>query len=101
MRCCKFINFYQTPTEFVREMERRLEWPRYGTFTFNNYVGYAYDAIWTIGLMLNRTVGMLKETNNIKRLEDFTYIDNEMYQLFFDGLAATDFFGATVNYILL
>lgn len=47
--------------------------------------------------MLNRTAGILKETNNSKRIEDFSYKDTEMTKLFFDSLADTDFFGASVS----
>lgn len=96
--CVNFQFFIeQTPKEFLEELNRRLSWPRYHTYTSNNYVSYAYDAIWAIGLMLNRTAGILKETNNSKRIEDFSYKDNEMTKLFFDSLADTDFFGASVS----
>lgn len=53
--------------------------------------------MWAIGLALNLSAGILNELGNPKRLEDYSYTDKELYQLLFDGLATTDFFGATVS----
>ncbi|XP_071835074.1 gamma-aminobutyric acid type B receptor subunit 1-like [Apostichopus japonicus] len=84
-----------TPIGFVEEMKRRLTWPKYQAYTFNSYTAYSYDAIWTIGLLLNRSAGIMQESSSPKRLEDFTYTDVDLYQLFLDGLSTTDFFGAS------
>ncbi|XP_071835075.1 gamma-aminobutyric acid type B receptor subunit 1-like [Apostichopus japonicus] len=84
-----------TPIGFVEEMKHRLTWPKYQAYTFNSYTAYTYDAIWTIGLLLNRSARILQESSSPKRLEDFTYTDVDLYQLFLDGLSTTDFFGAT------
>lgn len=72
-------------------------WPRYRGFTLNDYLAYTFDAVWSIGLMLNRTANKLKQRKSLKRLEDFTYSDDELYKLFFNGMAATDFAGASVT----
>ncbi|XP_071835076.1 gamma-aminobutyric acid type B receptor subunit 1-like [Apostichopus japonicus] len=84
-----------TPIGFVEETKHRLTWPKYQAYTFNSYTAYTYDAIWTIGLLLNRSAGILQESSSPKHLEDFTYTDVDLYQLFLDGLSTTDFFGAS------
>ncbi|XP_071835071.1 gamma-aminobutyric acid type B receptor subunit 1-like isoform X2 [Apostichopus japonicus] len=83
------------PSELLEEVKRRLLWPRYRGFTLNDYLAYTFDAVWSIGLMLNRTANKLKQRKSLKRLEDFTYSDDELYKLFFNGMAATDFAGAS------
>ncbi|XP_071835073.1 uncharacterized protein [Apostichopus japonicus] len=84
-----------TPIGFVEEMKHRLTLPKYQAYTFNSYTAYTYDAIWTIGLLLNRSAGKLQDKSSPKRLEDFTYTDVDLYQLFLNGLSTTDFFGAS------
>ncbi len=72
-------------------------------YTWNDLSPFGYDAAWAIALMLNRSVGVLEHTvfsdNKPRRLEDFTYDDKEMAQVFFDLLKETDFTGATVSMI--
>lgn len=60
-------------------------------------MAYTYDSVWAIGLALNYTAKMLLDSNETKHLEDFTYMDNELYNHLFDGLAKVDFFGASVS----
>ena len=73
-------------------------------YTWNDLSPFGYDAAWAIALMLNRSVGVLEHTvfsdNKPRRLEDFTYDDKEMAQVFFDLLKETDFTGATVSMIV-
>ncbi|KAJ8044404.1 hypothetical protein HOLleu_07141 [Holothuria leucospilota] len=63
-------------------------------------MAYAYDAVWAIALMLNSSATILKEGNSKKGIEDFTYTDTDMYDLFFQEMAATDFSGASVRMII-
>ncbi|XP_071835077.1 gamma-aminobutyric acid type B receptor subunit 1-like [Apostichopus japonicus] len=84
-----------TPAEFLEEIGTRLYYPQYNAYTANNYMAYTYDSVWAIGLALNYTAKMLLDSNETKHLEDFTYMDNELYNHLFDGLAKVDFFGAS------
>ncbi|XP_071510584.1 gamma-aminobutyric acid type B receptor subunit 2-like [Diadema antillarum] len=61
------------------------------------YGAPAYDAVWAIALMLNRTASALQTSSSDrwKRLEDFNYDDNELGRLFFDNLNTTEFRGVT------
>lgn len=62
-------------------------------------MAYTYDSVWAIGLALNYTAKMLLDSNETKHLEDFTYMDKELYNHLFDGLAKVDFFGASVSWL--
>ncbi|KAJ8044397.1 Gamma-aminobutyric acid type B receptor subunit 1 [Holothuria leucospilota] len=87
----------QTPAEFLEIMKKQIQRPQYKTYTLNNYMAYAYDAVWAMGLVLNRTATVLREKNSSKRLEDFTYTDGDLYDILFQEMAATAFFGASVS----
>ncbi|KAJ8044401.1 Gamma-aminobutyric acid type B receptor subunit 1 [Holothuria leucospilota] len=89
------VTYFQTPQEFLDEIKKRLLWPQYRNYTINNYISYSYDAVWTIALMLNRSSKLLKERRFGKRLEDFSYTDDDMRNLFFEEMATTDFFGTS------
>lgn len=61
-------------------------------------MAYTFDAVWSIALMLNRTLqsGGIRSaaTRGMTSLD----VDSEtLHQLFFDGLAETNFFGASVR----
>lgn len=70
-------------------------------YTWNHLSPFGYDAAWALALMLNRSIDVLSHRNfsngKTRRLEDFTYDDAEMAQVFFDLLKETDFVGATVS----
>ncbi|KAJ8044389.1 Gamma-aminobutyric acid type B receptor subunit 1 [Holothuria leucospilota] len=95
--------FCETPSEFSVLMKRRIAtWPKYRYVTHNNYMAYAFDAMWAIGLMLNNTVTRLREgatKGPVNKLEDFSYNDSgrDLSKIFFEELARTNFFGASVS----
>ncbi|XP_077997881.1 gamma-aminobutyric acid type B receptor subunit 2-like [Glandiceps talaboti] len=55
--------------------------------------GSAYDAVWALALALNNTMNVLEESNDNKRLEDFTYGDSQMAQLILKSMANVTFNG--------
>ncbi|XP_072030785.1 gamma-aminobutyric acid type B receptor subunit 2-like [Amphiura filiformis] len=67
--------------------------------SLTSYSPYGYDAAWLIALMLNKSVEVLKEkvfSNGKKRqLENFTYQDGEMAQMFLDLMNEIEFDGAS------
>ncbi|KAJ8044393.1 Gamma-aminobutyric acid type B receptor subunit 1 [Holothuria leucospilota] len=90
-----------TPSEFSAILKNRIAtWPRYRNVTHNNYMAYAFDAMWAIGLMLNKTSARLEErafSGSGKKLENFTYNDSDLGKMFFKEMAETNFFGASVS----
>ncbi|KAJ8044407.1 Gamma-aminobutyric acid type B receptor subunit 2 [Holothuria leucospilota] len=90
-----------TPLEFQDEMRRRLQWPKYEGITENGYMSYSFDAVWSIGLMLNKTVQVLRQRNSSLRLEDFSYNDPTLTEIFLEEFATTRFFGASVSLYII
>ncbi|XP_072030368.1 gamma-aminobutyric acid type B receptor subunit 1-like [Amphiura filiformis] len=89
-----------TPQELVSELDDRMEWPEYNRCTRTAKAPFGYDAAWAIALMLNKTSEALKKKvfsnePQSRRLEDFTYEDDEMVQMFFDLLKDSNFDGMT------
>ncbi|XP_071835095.1 gamma-aminobutyric acid type B receptor subunit 1-like isoform X2 [Apostichopus japonicus] len=84
-----------TPQEFEQEMKSRLTWPKYRNITENAYMSYSFDAIWAVGLMLNNTANALSLQNTSTKLEDFSYTDPVLSQLFLEEFAKVKFFGAS------
>ena len=76
-------------------MKGRLQRPENLEYKYEAYGAPAYDAIWVIGLMLHKAALEL-EGNSSKQLEDFTYNDSEMKDLFFRLLGDTEFEGVSV-----
>ncbi|XP_072028219.1 gamma-aminobutyric acid type B receptor subunit 2-like [Amphiura filiformis] len=75
-----------------------MKWEENSRYTFqSDYVGFGYDAAWAVGLMLNKSVEVLKNKvfadGEKRRLENFTYDDSEMGSLFAELLNETDFVG--------
>lgn len=70
-------------------------------YTWNEYAAPAYDATWAIALMLHESVEVMREwvfpDGTRRRLEDFTYGDSEMTQIFLHLLSKTDFIGVSVR----
>ena len=58
--------------------------------------GYVYDAVWTIALALNSSISILKE-RGLGRLEDFTYENVEIAEVFTEAVANVLFQGITVS----
>ncbi|XP_041469544.1 uncharacterized protein LOC121419238 isoform X1 [Lytechinus variegatus] len=90
-----------TAETYIKETLQRLDSPRYVNlnYTFNNLAPFGYDATWAVALMLNRSVEVMKNmtfSDGIpRRLENFTYEDEEMARLFFNLLNETEFTGIT------
>ncbi|XP_072031852.1 gamma-aminobutyric acid type B receptor subunit 2-like [Amphiura filiformis] len=88
-----------TPQEYVRLLEDRMTWPENQQYTWNGLNPFGYDAAWAIALMLNKSIEILDDMvfsdSKTRRLEDFTYDDEEMAALFFELLKETDFIGTT------
>ncbi|XP_072028271.1 gamma-aminobutyric acid type B receptor subunit 1-like [Amphiura filiformis] len=91
-----------TSKQLEFELRERMKWEENSGYTFqSDYVGFGYDAAWAVGLMLNKSVEVLKNkvfaNGEKRRLEDFTYGDSEMGSLFADLLSETDFVGMSVS----
>ncbi|XP_038073128.1 uncharacterized protein LOC119741448 isoform X2 [Patiria miniata] len=88
-----------TPLEFDNEVRRRLALPENSGYTYNGIASFGYDAAWAIALALNESAEILKtktfEDGSTRRLEDFTYDDKEMSQVFFDSLDRINFYGTS------
>ncbi len=78
-----------------------MNWTENRQYTWSEFSSYGYDAAWSVALMLNKSVNVLKDTNftdgEEHRLEHFTYQDSEMTQVFFRLLKETDFIGVSVS----
>lgn len=59
------------------------------------YSGFAYDAVVAMALALNKSVQTLAAMN--KTLDQFTYNDTKMAQIFKDSLLKVKFQGFSVN----
>ena len=57
---------------------------------------YVYDAAWTIALALNSSISILEE-RGLGRLEDFTYENVEIAEVFTEAVASVSFQGITVS----
>ncbi|XP_072048089.1 gamma-aminobutyric acid type B receptor subunit 2-like [Amphiura filiformis] len=86
-----------TPKELESKLRDRLKRPLNENYTWNDYAPYGYDATWATGLMLNKSaqelVGKVFADGKKRRLEDFSYEDSEMLEIFIDILNQTDFEG--------
>ncbi|XP_072047140.1 gamma-aminobutyric acid type B receptor subunit 2-like [Amphiura filiformis] len=73
--------------------------PKYSRLTFTIEHPFGYDTVWAIALALNGSIDVLKTTvfsdGRMRRLEDYTYDDNEMMMVFFESLAQVSFLGVT------
>ncbi|XP_072022901.1 gamma-aminobutyric acid type B receptor subunit 1-like [Amphiura filiformis] len=84
-----------TSTEYISRLKLRLTQPENLKYDFNPYGATGYDGAWIIALMLHEAALVLEERNATKRLEDFTYNDSEMRDLFFKILADVQFEGVS------
>lgn len=81
----------QTAMQLKTEYEERLQRHNY---TYNMYAAFTYDAAWSIALMLNKSIPLLREKN--QTLETMTYRDKEAAKIMRDTLFRTDFWGMSV-----
>ena len=58
-------------------------------------IDYVYDAVWTIALALNSSISILEE-RGLGRLEDFTYENVEIADVFTEVVLNTTFQGISV-----
>ena len=81
----------QTALQLKAEYEERL---RSENYTYNSYAAFTYDAVWSVALMLNKSIPLLGEKN--KTLESMSYKDAEGAKIMRDILFRTDFAGMSV-----
>lgn len=60
---------------------------------------FAYDAVWTIALMLNQSIPKLQAIN--KSLDQFKYYDQDFYRIFKEEMSKVSFLGITVRMIII
>ena len=97
-----FASLYrQTPQQLVSELQKRMLLPIYKNYTWIDDAPYSYDAVWAVALMLHKTAKALEEKTFVngeaRRLENFTYDDWEMANMFFRIMQQTNFSGMSVN----
>ena len=82
---------FQTPRQLNSEYETRL-----GRLNISHHfsASFIYDAAWSIALMLNKSIPLLREKN--KTLEGMDYGDADGAQMMRDILFRTDFWGMSV-----
>ncbi|KAI8792090.1 gamma-aminobutyric acid type B receptor subunit 2 [Biomphalaria glabrata] len=62
-----------------------------GSLSGQHRAPQAYDAVWAIALALNNTLTYLKQTNDSRRLENFTYNDSQFSRLLHEGMKNVTF----------
>ncbi|XP_072022903.1 gamma-aminobutyric acid type B receptor subunit 1-like [Amphiura filiformis] len=85
-----------TSREYVSRLKLRLTQPENLKYDFNPYGSTGYDGAWSIALMLHEAALVLEGRNATRRLEDFTYNESEMRDLFFKLLADVQFEGVSM-----
>lgn len=65
----------------------------------SRYAAFAYDAVWTIALTLNRSISALKQQNETKNmtLADFDYTNAAMRKTFMKYAKTISFQGMSVS----
>ena len=81
----------QTPRQLNTEYEERLERLN---ISHHLWASFIYDATWSIALMLNKSIPLLREKN--KTLEGMDYGDADGAKMMKDILFRTDFWGMSV-----
>ncbi|CAH3143342.1 unnamed protein product, partial [Porites evermanni] len=77
-----------TAEQLKSEYKQRL---RSLNYNYNSYAAFTYDAAWSVALMLNKSISLLREKN--KTLENMTYRDVEGARIMRNLLFQTDFWG--------
>ncbi|XP_073258670.1 gamma-aminobutyric acid type B receptor subunit 2-like [Porites lutea] len=78
----------RTAEQLKSEYKQRL---RSLNYNYNSYAAFTYDAAWSVALMLNKSISLLREKN--KTLENMTYRDVEGARIMRNLLFQTDFWG--------
>lgn len=60
-------------------------------YTYHMYASFTYDAAWSIAVMLNKSIPLLRKKN--KTLETIEYGDKEVAEIMTDMLSRTDLWG--------
>ena len=81
--------------QFKQDLEAKNALGTVKTDIFLN-IGYVYDAVWTIALALNSSISILEE-RGLGRLEDFTYENVEIADVFTEAVANVLFQGVSVS----
>lgn len=65
----------------------------------SRHAAFAYDAVWTIALTLNRSISALKQQNETRNmtLADFDYNNTAMMKTFMKNAKAVSFQGMSVS----
>ena len=72
-----------------------LKLPQWSNYIYHRDGPFGYDAAWAIGLMLDKAAIILHDTG--RRMDEFSYDDDEMGKLFFTLLNETRFIGVSVS----
>lgn len=88
----------KTAAQLEKEYEERLSNFRIAhpflNTSYHNHSSFTYDAVWSIALMLNKSIPLLREKN--KTLEGMDYGDADGAKMMRDILFRTDFWGMSV-----
>ena len=85
----------KTSDQYVTLLKAYLQQPEWQSYSCHRDGPFGYDAVWAIGLMLHKAVRVLNMEG--KKIEEFTYDDERMGQLFFELLNQTSFIGVSVS----
>lgn len=89
-----FLISFQTSEQFLQRYDQQS---KNGT---ELYVPFVFDAVWLIALTLNNSIKPIQMKLN-KSLENFTYKDSDMAQVFSETLQKLRFRGITVTVLFL
>lgn len=83
----------QTISEVAAEFQSRNNMPRNLTWeeTFQGYSAYGYDAMLSIGLLLDRAIRNYTKMGKLDRINEFSYEYDDVVTLFKDILIREDF----------
>ena len=93
-RCINLLSLFssfQTAGQLNAEYRARIQSQNY---SYNSYAAFTYDAAWSVALMLNKSIPLLREKN--RTLETMTYRDGVRANIMRDILSRTDFWGMSV-----
>ena len=82
----------------VKTLQKTHSWWENNVNRLGQYSGFAYDAMVSIALALNRSAEILASRN--KTLDEFNYTDAEMAQIFKESLSTVKFQGFTVSHFI-
>lgn len=93
-RCVNLLSLFssfQTARQLDAEYRERIQSQKY---SYNSYAAFTYDAAWSVALMLNKSIPLLREKN--RTLETMTYRDGVRANIMRDILSRTEFCGMSV-----